>query len=193
MDEGAREGRWFLDACVLVPQLPREIILGAAGAGLITPFWSPRVLEEWRIAAARRGGAAAGVEAERDAVRRAEAMAAAYPAASVRPDPEREAVLAGLMRDRADAHVVAAALVAHAVVITFNLRDFPARRLAEHGVAVSHPDAALLALMDDHGPGMSTVIETALARLDRPVPDRAAGRAALKRCGMPRCGKLWAA
>ncbi|MEO1774405.1 MAG: PIN domain-containing protein [Pseudomonadota bacterium] len=184
MAEGGADRRWFLDACVLYPQLLREIVLGAAQAGLITPFWSPRVLEEWRIAAARAGGMAAEAE-----VRSLTAeMAAAFPDAEVEPDP---AVLAALvLPDAADVHVAAAAATAEAAILTLNIRDFPARRLAGHGLAAVHPDGALWALCGDAPEALAPVIDQALARLSRPQTD--SGRNALKRSGLPRLGKAWA-
>ncbi|HRO14243.1 MAG TPA: PIN domain-containing protein [Paracoccus sp. (in: a-proteobacteria)] len=45
-----------LDACVLYPTVLREILIGAAEAGLFQPVWSARILAEWRHAAARLGG-----------------------------------------------------------------------------------------------------------------------------------------
>ena len=47
-----------IDACVLYPTVLREIVLGLARAGLITPVWSDRLLEEWARTAQRQGGAA---------------------------------------------------------------------------------------------------------------------------------------
>ncbi|MEM6276609.1 MAG: PIN domain-containing protein, partial [Pseudomonadota bacterium] len=45
----------LLDACVLYPTVQREILLKTARAGVFTPLWSDRILEEWRRAAARHG------------------------------------------------------------------------------------------------------------------------------------------
>ena len=50
-----------LDACVLYPTVLREILIGVADAGLYTPVWSPRILAEWRHAAARLGADAEAV------------------------------------------------------------------------------------------------------------------------------------
>ncbi|MEM6488677.1 MAG: PIN domain-containing protein [Pseudomonadota bacterium] len=181
--------RWFLDACVLYPQLTRGLLTGAAAAGLAAPFWSDRVLDEWRIAAARAGGMAAEAEARAAA----EAMAARFPNAAVAPDPVLEATLAGAMRDPADAHVAAGAAAAGAVVITANLRDFPVRRLAAYGIAVQHPDSALWALFSAAEAALRPAIAAALAALATPALDAEAGRRALKRAGLPRLGKAWAA
>ena len=54
-----------LDTCVLYPTVLREILIGAADAGLYEPVWSARILAEWRHAAARLGpdgAAVAGAE-----------------------------------------------------------------------------------------------------------------------------------
>ncbi|MEM6421685.1 MAG: PIN domain-containing protein [Pseudomonadota bacterium] len=177
--------RWFLDACVLYPQLLRTVLLGAAQAGLITPFWSPRVLEEWRIAAARAGGMAAEAEVRR----LTEEMSVSFPQALVIPDPAVEAAIA--LPDRADGHVAAAAATAGATVTTLNIRDFPARKLAPHGLAAQHPDSALWALFSHDPSGLEPAIRAGLEGLSRPLTD--GGRAALKRSGLPRLGKAWAA
>lgn len=171
----------FLDACVLYPEVPRTLILEAAEAGLLCPAWSPRVLEEWRIAAARRG-----LEAEDGARGAAERMRRAWPEGEVEPDPEIQAALD--LPDPADTHVAAGAVAAGApIILTFNLRDFPPRRLAGTGVAARHPDGFFWELLSRE-PG----------RL-RPILDRLAtlaegdGRRLLKRAGLPRLGKAWEA
>jgi len=106
----------FLDACVLYPPLLRGILLRLAGAGLIRPAWTPRVLAEWRIAAARNGGLA--VEAEVDAA--VARMAAAFPDAAVSPNPAVKQTLN--LPDPVDTHVLAGALAAGAeVLLTFNV------------------------------------------------------------------------
>ncbi|MGF1554223.1 MAG: RSP_2648 family PIN domain-containing protein [Paracoccaceae bacterium] len=176
--------RLLVDACVLYPQLLRALVVGAAGEGLIAAFWSPRVIEEWRLAAARRGG----MEAEA-AMRAAEAdLARRFPDAMVAPDPGGEAALA--LPDAADVHVVAAAVAARADVLTANLRDFPARRLAPYGVGVRHPDGLLWALFSEAPDRLGPVIADALAALAD--EGEGGGRRALKRAGLPRLGKAWA-
>ena len=169
----------FLDACVLFPPLVRRIVLGAAAAGLFRAFWSPRVLDEWQIAAARRGGA--GVE---DAVIAARAaMARDFPDALLAPDAADEAALD--LPDPADAHVVAAARGTD-LILTFNLRDFPRRALAGMGLEARHPDSFLWELWS-HAP---EPVEAAVrAALDAEGVEWERCRAALKRARLPRLGK----
>lgn len=121
-----------LDACVLYPTVLREILADAAAAGLYRPLWSPRILDEWRLAA-QRNGLEAGVEIALLNDRFAGAMV----------QPQADA--AGLdLPDPADRHVIEAALSAGAdAIVTANLRDFPRRALAPFGIRAIHPDEFL--------------------------------------------------
>lgn len=171
--------RVFLDACVLYPGVVRALLLGAAEAGLIEPFWTARVLREWRIAAARAG-------TEDEAASAAAAMQKAHPEALVEPPPALEADMA--LPDPADVHVLAGAVAAKApTILTFNLRDFPARRLAAHGIAARHPDGLLWELLSRAPETMRPLLDGITAS----APDRRAGRKLLRRAGLPRLGKAW--
>jgi len=169
----------FLDACVLYPPLVRAVLLGAAEAGLCRPAWSPRVLAEWHIAVARKQGAEAAAAVERTQ----SVMRLAFPDAEITPHPEWEG--APGLPDPADAHVIAAAVAARAdTLVTFNLRDFPTRRLAAHGITVRHPDGLLWELWSQ-APG----VMTAVVRHGTGVDDPAGCRRVLKRARLPRLGK----
>lgn len=132
--------RVLLDACVLYPTVLREILLGCAERGLLEPLWSARILEEWRRASARNGeadAARAGVEIA--------LLRARWPAAEVPPDTALEATLD--LPDPSDRHVLAAAVTGAAeVLLTLNLRDFPHRALARHGVLRRDPEGLLAEL-----------------------------------------------
>lgn len=127
-----------LDACVLYPTVLREILILAADAGLYEPVWSHRILAEWRHAAARLGqGEVAGAEIA--------LLTAARPAAFA---PDDGTAAEGIdWPDPADRHVAEAALAARAdLIVTANLRDFPARATAALGLRAVHPDAFLTGL-----------------------------------------------
>ena len=173
-----------IDACVLYPTVLREIVLGVARAGLVTPLWSERLLEEWARTAARHGG---DVDA---ALARGEiaALGAAFPQARVVHDPAQEAAL--WLPDPGDVHVLATAISGGAeAIITLNLRDFPARELAAHGVEARHPDAVLYALWLERAEDVTGVVagvhETAQRLRGEPMPLRAL----LKRARLPRLAK----
>lgn len=174
--------RVFLDACVLYPPLVRALLLGAARAGLFQPLWSERVLDEWLIAAVRKGAAAeAEIMAERAL------MAERFPEATVAAPPETPRPL---LPDPADSHVLQAAIAGGAAsLLTFNLRDFPQRTLRAYNLAPLSPDSLLWNLLSGpEGAPLSEVIRRAL-------PDAKSEdiRRALKRARLPRTAKCWAA
>jgi len=172
--------RVFLDTCVLFPPRLRALLLGLADAGLFTPVWSAGVAAEWAHLCARRDPEAAA--ALPTLLQR---MAARWPdGAAPRGQP-------GLLDlpDANDAHVLAAAIAGGArVIVTLNLRDFPARALGAHGLRAEHPDGFILTRWLA-APG------TVAATLAQVWPDLAAAdlRRALKKSGLPRLGRAIAA
>lgn len=175
--------RAVLDACVLYPDVLREILAGCAARGLFTPLWSARILEEWRRAVIRSRPEQAGRVADEIA-----ALAAAFPAATVPADPALEAGLA--LPDAADRHVLATAIAGGAaLIVTLNLADFPRRTLARHGLHAAHPDAFLWDLAADRRDAVDASIAAAVDPL---VASGAASgrRAVLKRARLPRLGRL---
>ena len=158
-----------LDACVLYPTVLREILIGAADAGLYDPVWSARILAEWQHAAARLGADQAAVAGAEIALLRL-----ARPKAEVADDGSAAAGFD--WPDPADRHVAEAALVAGAdLIVTANLRDFPHRVLGALGLQAVHPDAFLLDL-HRHDPGpVAAIVHAAhgkAAALGGPVPLR---------------------
>lgn len=132
--------RAVLDACVLYPTVLREILIGAADAGLYTPVWSPRILSEWQHAAARLGPDQQAVAGAEIALLRL-----AHPTAEAADDGSAAAGFD--WPDPADRHVAEAALAGGAsLIVTANLRDFPRRVLAALAIEAVHPDAFLLDL-----------------------------------------------
>ena len=175
--------RVVLDACVLFPTVLREILAGVAEAGLVAPVWSERLLEEWRRAALRVAPEAAGVAEAEIALFRA-----AFPAGAIAPDAELETTLS--LPDENDLHVLAAAIAARAdAIVTLNLRDFPGRALARHGMVARSPDSLLLELERDAPEMVAEVIEGVRARTEE-ISGRAQPlRPLLKRAKLPRLGK----
>lgn len=174
--------RAVLDACVLYPTVLREILIGTAEAGLYAPLWSARILTEWRHAAALLGAQHAAVAGAEIALLRL-----GHPAAET---PEPPGTTAGYdWPDPADRHVVETALAAGArVIVTANLRDFPARTLAALGLRAVHPDPFLLDLWQrDAGPVAASVhaAHHRAQTLGGPV----ALRELMGRARLPRLGK----
>ena len=111
-----------LDACVLYPPSLRDLLMRVAVAGACEPRWTEQIHEEWtRNVLADNPDV---TPAQLDRTRR--------------------------LRSQAIPAVLAAAIKANvAVIVTFNLSDFPAATLAAYGVAPMHLDVFLSALFDD--------------------------------------------
>ena len=173
----------LIDACVLFPTVQREMVMGAARAGLFTPLWSERLLEEWARAAAKHGP-----EAEVQARGDIALLNAAWPKARVLPQPGLEARL--WLPDPADIHVLAAAIAGSAdVILTQNTKDFPRHILAEEGLSRADPDALLLGLWQGQPDTISEVAAGVLDEARRLSGDEWDMRPLLKKARLPRLGK----
>jgi len=174
-----------LDACVLYPTVLRQILLGCGEAGLFTPIWSDRLAEEWIRAAARNGGPAD------EQIARAEAAEAdrRFPAARVAPGDSA----ALWLPDPADIHVLATAIAARAdMIVTLNLKDFPARELGAHGLAARAPDPVLMDLWLDTPDPVEAIVRGVQAEAERLSGHAQPLRPLLKRARLPRLGKALA-
>lgn len=175
--------RALLDANVLFPTVLREILIGAARAGLYRPLWSDRILEEWARATIKLGPGA-------EVIARGEiaALRVAFPAATVALP---EALVARLwLPDPNDVHVLAAAIAGHAdVIVTYNAADFPRHTLAEEGLDRQDPDQFLLALHDKSPAEVSAVCEAVRAEAERLSGQPQPMRNLLKRARLPRLAK----
>ncbi|SPH18064.1 hypothetical protein DEA8626_01594 [Defluviimonas aquaemixtae] len=173
----------LLDACVLYPTVLREILIGVAQAGLYSPLWSDRILEEWARATVKLGPGA-------ETIARGEiaALRAVFPRATVPPRDGLEARL--WLPDPADIHVLAAAISGQAdVIVTFNAADFPRGTLREEGLDRADPDAFLLAFWQAKPGPVADVVETVRAEAERLSGEPQPVRALLKRARLPRLGK----
>lgn len=173
-----------IDACVLYPTVLREITLGLARAGLFTPLWSERLLEEWARTAARHGGAAD------EAMARGEIalLGAGFPEALVHADPAREAQL--WLPDSGDIHVLATAITGRAdTILTLNLRDFPRAELGPQDVEATHPDAAFYGMWLEAPELVAEVVGAVHAKAETLSPEAMPLRALLKRVRLPRLAK----
>lgn len=175
-----------LDACVLYPTVLREVLLSVARAGLYTPQWSARILEEWARAAARSGPVA-----EAEARGAAALMGAAFPRALLPPQPGIEARL--VLPDPADEHVLAVAIGGGAdAIVTFNRADFPQGVLAGEGIVRRDPDGFLWELWSHHPETVAAAVEVVRAEAERLSGRPQPVRALMKRAGLPRLGKALA-
>jgi predicted nucleic acid-binding protein len=173
-----------LDACVLYPPVMRDMLAGAAGAGLFRPVWSARIVEEW-LRATRKLGPLAEAQARAAAA----ALVAACPQAMAPPAPALEARLH--LPDENDIHVLAVAISSGAdAIVTLNAADFPRGVLAGEGIARRDPDGFLWELASHHPDRVQAVAAQVIARAESMGPPVTDARKFFKTARLPRLGKF---
>lgn len=164
----------------------REIVLGVAGAGVFTPLWSSRILEEWARATRKLGPGQQTIARGEIAMLRTR-----WPDAEIAPDDDLEQRL--FLPDVNDRHVLASAINGKAIILmTLNLRDFPPRSLAEFSIEPRHPDAVLREIFARHPSEIATVVENVRSQAQALSGQPQLVRALLKRARLPRLGKALA-
>lgn len=132
----------FYDASVLYPSELRNLLMHLALTGLFRAKWSAAVHEEWIGALLRRRPDLSREKLQRTRMlmdlHAADALVTGY-----------EDLIEGLqLPDPGDRHVLAAAIRGRAgVIVTANLRHFPANILGRFGIEPQHPDQFILSLL----------------------------------------------
>jgi hypothetical protein len=152
----------LLDANVLHPMSLCDLLIRLALSDLYRPLWSRPILEETARSILRRRK---DIDPER-MKRRIQAMEAALPGALV-DGHERHLGRAKAFGD--DAHVVAAAIVGDAdVIVTSNLKDFPAAALRPLKLTAISPDELLVRLWREAAGGVAEALRDQAAATRRP-------------------------
>ncbi len=173
----------LLDACVIYPTVMRQMILGVARAGVFTPLWSARIIEEW-VRAAQKLGDDGALQASGEAA----LLAARWPEAEVTYAPSLEAGL--WLPDPADVHVLAAAIAGSAdMILTLNAKDFPRNILAEEGLSRTDPDGFLQGIWQSQPELVADVAHEVLAEANRLSGKTWEMRGLLKKARLPSRGK----
>lgn len=158
----------LIDACSLAGTLRRNLLLSLAEAEFFRIRWSARILDETEAAIGKILDARGYADAADRARRARAAMEAAFEEASVGALDGMMAAAAGFP-DPDDAHVLAAALKTQAaVIVTENLKDFPAGVVAPLNIDVRSADAFIADTIDlDPGRAVAA-IRRMRERLRRP-------------------------
>lgn len=153
----------FLDASVLYPATLRNLLMHLAVAGVFRARWTDKVQDEWTAALLRDRP---DLDAARLAHRRRlmdtyilDARVTGYEHlidGLVLPDPDDRHVLAGAIHGGAS------------VIVTANLRHFPAAPLAAHGIMAQHPDVFVRALIEDDAEAVVAAVAEHRAALTNP-------------------------
>ena len=153
----------LLDANVLYPAPLRDLLMHLATAKLYRARWSAAIHEEWirNLLLNRPDLKREQLEATRDLMNRA------VPAGLIQGYEARMSELQ--LPDADDRHVLAAAIVGGAdVIVTFNLRDFPATALEPWGIVAQRPDDFVGALMDADPEGVALAVKRQRSFLKNP-------------------------
>ena len=139
----------------------RDTLLCAADAGLYRVHWSQEILD----------GAIRNLVADQQITQQQAAylerqMNSAFPEAMV---AVTERLIPCMDNDKGDRHVLAAALIAKAhVIVTDNLKHFPATSLSQFRVEAQSADRFLTHLYDLFPSSMYEVLQTQASRLRKP-------------------------
>lgn len=133
----------FYDANVLYPAELRNLLMHLALTGLFRAKWSADVHEEWISALLEKRP-----DLTRDKLERTRALMDLHAVDALVTGYED--LIPGLhLPDPNDRHVLAAAIRGQAnVIVTMNLRDFPAEIVAPFGIEAQHPDEFVVHLFD---------------------------------------------
>lgn len=132
-----------LDACVLYSAMLRNVFMYLAATDLFRAKWTAEIHDEWmrNVCKKNPGLKRSAVETIRDLMDThvGDALVTGHV----------DLVDSLSLPDPTDAHVLAAAICAKAsVIVTFNLKDFPAAELAKYGIEAQHPDEFVRHLLD---------------------------------------------
>ena len=137
------------DACVLYPAPLRDLLMHLALSDLYRARWSDMIHDEWirNVRANRPDLSPQRLENTRalmnHSVRDCVVTSFEYLIDSIN------------LPDSDDRHVVAAAIHSGAsLIVTFNLKDFPANALKPYNLAAQHPDDFIVDLLDLHPAGV---------------------------------------
>jgi hypothetical protein len=137
------------DACVLYPAPLRDLLMHLALSDLYRARWSDMIHDEWM-----RNVLASRPDLTQDQLNRTRQLMNAH---------VRDSLVTGFeylipsieLPDPDDRHVVAAAIHSGAsLIVTFNLKDFPAEALKPYNIAAQHPDDFIVDLLDLHPAGV---------------------------------------
>lgn len=133
------------DACVLYPAPLRDLLMHLALSDLYRARWSELIHDEWT-----RNVLASRPDLKPEQLARTRQLMNAH---------VRDCLVSGFehliesiaLPDAGDRHVVAAAVHCQArLIVTFNLKDFPAEALTPYNLAARHPDDFIVDLLELH-------------------------------------------
>lgn len=169
----------LFDACVLYPAPLRDLLMHLAGTRLFRARWSNEIHAEWMNAVLRS---------------RPELETALHRTRTLMDNAVEDALIEGHghlipaldLPDPDDRHVLAAAIVGRVdVIVTRNLRDFPAAVLAPYRIEAQHPDVFIRHVMELDEAACLDAVRRLRAALRNPPMAQAAYLDTLSRQELP--------
>jgi predicted nucleic acid-binding protein len=133
----------IFDACVLYPAPLRDLLMHLAVTSLFRARWTDEIHDEWtrNVLKNRTDLTPERLQRTRDFMNKSvrDCLVTGY----------QDLIPSLSLPDKDDRHVLAAAIYAGAsIIVTFNLKDFPATNLNEYGVKAQHPDDFIVNLIE---------------------------------------------
>ena len=169
------------DACVLYSASLRDLLLWLGYAGLVRPFWSEEIRDEWIDNLLRNRPDLTREQQERTYRK----MNLHFPHGLVRGYESITPTLT--LPDPKDRHVLAVAIQAKAdYIVTFNLKDFPNTILRAYNVEAVPPDEFVFRLVQKIPDRVLRVVKLHRLRLKRPSKTVDEYLATLAKQGLPK-------
>lgn len=173
-----------LDACVLYSALLRDLFMRMTACFVFQPKWTEHIHEEWM-----RNVLENRPDLQREALERTRRLMDAW-GKDWQADDYETRIESLTLPDANDRHVLAAAIASGAtLIVTFNLKDFPARALAPYKIRALHPDKFLCELLNDAPAPFLEAIKAHRAALKSPSKTAEEYLDGLKRSGLPMLAK----
>ncbi|MGH6928915.1 MAG: PIN domain-containing protein [Dongiaceae bacterium] len=156
------------DSCVLYPFEVRNLLVQFAFDRLVEPRWTDEIHDEWirNLVANTPGLTRSRLEQTRDLMKQA------VPSADVTGYQQHVPTIT--LPDPDDRHVVAAGIAGGAsIIVTWNLKDFPAIELSRHGLKAQSPDALARRLYTADPTLVVASVKRARANLQKSKPSAA--------------------
>jgi predicted nucleic acid-binding protein len=178
--------RAILDACVLYPPGLRNLFMWLAVEEVFVPKWTDDIHEEW-ISNTLEADAKKNdpPRLSRVKLERTRQLMDENSSRSLVTGYKKHIPSLTTMRDQDDRHVLAAAIESESpLIVTFNLRDFPASVLSPYGVEAIHLDSFLCDLFDENPSGFMKAVSEMLSALKNPPRPLAEQCASFRRLGL---------
>lgn len=173
------------DACVLYPAALRDLLMWLGLSGLYRARWTSQIHEEWKRNVLKNHPDLTPEQVDNTSA----LMDKAIPDGLVTgyeglcssldlPDPDDRHVLAAAIRSKAE------------VIVTFNLKDFPAHVLAAYDIEPMHPDDFISDLWDLDQAAVLAAAQKQRRAMMRPSVDAGGYLEMLMRQGLVQTSKV---